>query len=168
MLRLNIPKNVAQKARRPDAPIQKPAAPAPETLKPATSVRLAAPASASSGDGDFSAKVFSSDRNSNAVATKPGGVEAAVHKADTQPERLAFLDFGTKREAQLPGQKSSMDLPVIFGISERDFRKWLVVGTLLLCAILTCWILLHHWLGHDRGAAGHASDRPRAGAGTPG
>jgi hypothetical protein len=41
-----------------------------------------------------------------------------------------------------------MEVPVIFGISEQAFRKWLTVGVLLLGAVLIGFILLHHWFGH--------------------
>lgn len=161
--RMNIPKSVTQKAKRQEAPIQRPAAPAPETLKPAISARQAAPPGAPSGNGDFSAKTFSSDRNSKPSVSRSRNFEGTAAKADTQSEQLAFSEFVAKKQVELPGQKSSMDLPVIFGISERDFRKWLVVGTLVLGAILTAWILLHHWLGHDRGSAEQAAGQAVAG-----
>lgn len=45
-----------------------------------------------------------------------------------------------------------MEVPVIFGISEHDFKKWRATAALVLAVFLGSWILLHHWLGHRVGA----------------
>lgn len=46
-----------------------------------------------------------------------------------------------------PQKPAQMELPVIFGMSEQDFRKWAMVGVLALGAVLIVFIILHHWLG---------------------
>lgn len=73
----------------------------------------------------------------------------------------------SRPEVLLPGQKPSpMDVPVIFGISEHNFRKWTVAASLLLGVVLLGWMFLHHWLNRQSGAvtqlvpARHASQGP--------
>ena len=66
-----------------------------------------------------------------------------------QPERSASPALDAAAASDLPRHKSGpMEVPVIFGISEHDFKKWRAAAALVLAAFLAGWILLHHWLGH--------------------
>jgi hypothetical protein len=85
---------------------------------------------------------------------QPGKGESAG--PDARPERPASSSANGAKFIAVPRHKSSLDLPVIFGISEHDFRKWLAAGILLLGVVLTCWIVLHHWLGHSSGSAANS------------
>jgi hypothetical protein len=81
-------------------------------------------------------------------STKPLPTDELA-KPGPQPERSALPGSTNVAPVLLPGQKPSpMEVPVIFGISEQAFRKWLTVGVLLLGAVLIGFILLHHWFGH--------------------
>jgi hypothetical protein len=53
-----------------------------------------------------------------------------------------------------------LDLPVIFGIAEREFRSWITAGALLLGVVLIGWVVLHFWFGHH--AANAAQPTPPA------
>jgi hypothetical protein len=54
----------------------------------------------------------------------------------------------------LSGQKPvPMELPVIFGVSEHEFRSWVTAGAVLLGVVLVGWIFLHFWFGHGSGAS---------------
>jgi eukaryotic-like serine/threonine-protein kinase len=44
-----------------------------------------------------------------------------------------------------------MELPVIFGISQHDFRRWMTAVGLFLAVVLFGWFLIHRWSG------GHAA-----------
>ena len=64
-------------------------------------------------------------------------------------------------EADLfPRRKQAMEVPVIFGISEQDFRKWTTIGVLILGAVLIGWIVVHQLFGHSTDAAAN-SDTPQ-------
>jgi len=106
---------------------QKSTASAPSVTKPAPFAEQAA----STAAGDFSAKPLRTDHPAN---------------FGLQPEPFPLP---ASKPVYLPGQKpSSMEVPVIFGISEHDFRKWLTVGSLSFGAILIGWIFLHHVSAH--------------------
>jgi len=47
---------------------------------------------------------------------------------------------------------SPMELPVLFGISEHDFRKWRTIGVVILGAVLIGWIIVHQSFSHGAGA----------------
>jgi len=68
---------------------------------------------------------------------------------ESQGESPASSSSNFAASARLPGQKrASMDLPVIFGIAEREFRNWMTAGALLLGVVLIGWLVLHFWFGH--------------------
>jgi eukaryotic-like serine/threonine-protein kinase len=157
--RVPVPKAAAQKTKRPDpAPataaastpkVLSPEARRPELLKPAApSVQANSPV-ASASNGGFSPRTVSSGPNSKNGAAKVAAANAGTADSELQPELFPPSAFNGGRHADLPGQKPSMELPVIFGISERDFRKWLAIGVVLLGVVLISWILLHHWFGHS-------------------
>ena len=123
----NLPKVAPQKTTRPD----------PALLKPAPSATQTASLAPSAGTSDFSAKPFSSDQ-----PTKP----------KPQPERSPSSAPNAAKHADLSLKKSPMELPVIFGISEHDFRLWMTAGALLLGVVLSGWMFLHYWFGHSAGA----------------
>lgn len=124
-------------ARRRTAP--------PEPVKLMPAAKKTESQAAALGEQEFSAKP--------ALASEP-------KKPDAQPERSILKPAAP---VLLPGQKPpAMELPVIFGISERDFRKWATIGALLLGAILIGWICVHHWSGHDAAAAQQVSTQAAA------
>lgn len=69
-------------------------------------------------------------------------------------------------------KRAPMEVPVIFGISERDFRRWKAAGALVLALILMVWFFVHR-SSHRTGAAmtAPATSAPTAGelqtTGTP-
>lgn len=113
------------------------------TSPPERAVRKAAPSltqtdamAASASNGHFSAEALSSDRQA---------------KLESLPERSVSADSAT--HGDLPLQKPApMELPVIFGISEQDFRSWATAVALLFGVVLIGWIFLHYWFGHGAGA----------------
>jgi eukaryotic-like serine/threonine-protein kinase len=158
--RVPVPKAAAQKTKLPDpVPPAKSAAPSPKVLSPevlrpdvlkaAAPVSQTAPALGSSHNGDSSARNFSSDPTAKNGAARGAAAKATAANSEAQSELFPPAAFNGEKHAELPGQRSSMELPVIFGISERDFRKWLSAGVVLLGVVLIIWILLHHWLGHS-------------------
>ena len=130
--RLELPKSAPQKSKRADPDVSKPAV---------QNVPPSGPQLTSALPRDFSARPLSFEKPAQDKFAEP----------DAQPERLSASN-GTKFAA-IPQKKSSLELPVIFGLSEWEFRKWLAAGALLLGAVLTLWILLHHWLGHGSSSA---------------
>lgn len=49
-----------------------------------------------------------------------------------------------------------MELPVIFGISQKELRRWIAAGAMFLAVVFSGWILIHHWFG------GHADANAQA------
>lgn len=85
-------------------------------------------------------------------------------KSEPNRDRSASPAPNSAKHAELPAQKpEAMELPVIFGISEHDFRKWRNAGVLLLGVVFLGWIVLH-WLGHraDAGAPQSSSTQTDA------
>lgn len=76
-----------------------------------------------------------------------------VAKPETHPERQGAHASDFPKHAELPGQKPDpMEVPVIFGISEHDFRRWRTAAALVLTLVVISWMLAHHWFGHSAGA----------------
>jgi eukaryotic-like serine/threonine-protein kinase len=97
---------------------------------------------------DFASKPFWSDRR-----TAP----------DLQPDLSASnsgADFALPRHKATPHKSNPLDLPVIFGIAEREFRSWITAGALLLGVVLIGWVVLHYWFSHH--AANAAQPTPPA------
>lgn len=124
--RRDLPKAASQRITPPDRAV----------TKAAPSVTQAATSAASAIASHLSAGPFSSDQQA---------------KPEPQPERSVSSDSAT--HGDLPRQKPApMELPVIFGISEQDFRSWATALALLLGVVLIGWIFLHYWFGHGAGA----------------
>ncbi len=141
--RCELPKAAKKRATTPEPAHATAARSAREAASPAVSA-TAAPSS-----NGFSPKAIRGDTHA---------------KPDPRPELSESSAFKAPAPVLLPGQKPSpMEVPVIFGISERAFRKWLTVGVLVLGAVVLGWILLHHWFGHRTGAGAQA-DSARAAA----
>jgi eukaryotic-like serine/threonine-protein kinase len=160
--RVHVPKPAAQQTKRPDPVPTKPSAPNPQVLGPgslkyAAPPAQSAPAMGSAKNGDFSTSTFLSDPDTKTETAKVGADRSTAANSEAQSELFPPAAFNGGKHAELPGQKSSMELPVIFGISERDFRKWLAAGTVLLGVVLISGILLRHWLGHSTGTGAQAS-----------
>ncbi len=141
-----------QRTKRPDPAVSKPA-----VLKPAPSATQPAPMAASASTGDFSSKPYSFDQSAKATSVKP----------EVQPKQSASFAPNTAKHADVSRQKSPLELPVIFGISEQEFRKWMAAAALFLGVVLTGWIFLHHWLGHRAGAAQPVPTQPAAASSHP-
>ena len=74
--------------------------------------------------------------------------EPAVHSA-----RSASSAADPAEALNVPRHRSGpMEVPMIFGISEHDFKKWRNAAALVLAVLLAGWILVHHWLGHHADA----------------
>jgi len=161
--RVPVPKPAPQKTKRPDPAPVTAAAPSPkvvnpevlrpELLKPAPPAVQAGSPVTSTSNGDFTAKTVPTGSDSKNGAARVTAANLGTDDFDVQSELFPPSASNGRRHADLPGQKSSMELPVIFGISERDFRKWLAIGVVLLGAVLISWILLHHWLGRSNDQA---------------
>jgi eukaryotic-like serine/threonine-protein kinase len=158
--RVELPKPAPQKTKRSDPVQPKPAAPSAATSngaasKPAVSVIQADSISASTSTIDFSSR--------KSLPEQPAKTTFA--KADARPERSASFDFDSTIPADFSRQKRSTEVPVIFGISEQDFRKWMTTAVLVLGVVLIGWILLHYWLGRGSGGGTQAvSTQPTEGS----
>jgi len=103
----------------------------------------------------------------------PGQTPKPEPKLEPLPESSDSPTFNSATYADLPRQKPApMELPVIFGISEHDFRSWVTAVAAFLGVVLVGWIFLHFWFGHGAGAIAHPVPAPTAvttsrAAGTP-
>ena len=128
--RLDLPRPEYRKTIPPDPPPARPAPSAPKIAAPAASpAPRDIPALASSANG--SAKHIPSP----APPASPASRSAALSGPPLSK----------------PGPLE--ELPVVFGISQHDFRKWTTAAALFLAVVLTGWILLHHWFDHSDVAA---------------
>jgi len=129
---------------RRDLAKTKPQRPAPQDsylTKGALNVTHAPSMTASNGAGNHSAGPIPSDQQA---------------KRGPQPERTVSADSATRGD--LPRKKPvEMELPLIFGISQQDFRSWATAIALLLGVVLVGWIFLHFWFGHGSVAASRPS-----------
>ena len=76
--------------------------------------------------------------------------------APPEPELDRSASPGPVRAARAglpPNRPGPMELPVIFGISEHDLRRWLAAVALLLGVVLVGWFALHRLFNHRAGAA---------------
>ena len=141
--RQELPKSAPQKSKRADPEIPKPNV---------ENLAASAPQLTSVSPKDFSMRPLPFEQPERGESAEP----------DARPERLASSAANGAKFAAVPRHKSSLDLPVIFGLSEHEFRKWLAAGILLLGVVLLCWIVLHHWLGHGSGSAANSDSPQRA------
>ena len=104
-------------------------------------------------------------------ASASGGASAAIDNVRARAARLVQgsqmepeipepLDPQAKKvpapteEPPLPGRRrASMEVPVIFGISQEEMRRWLTAGGLLLAVTLLGAFLIHHWTAGNAPAA---------------
>jgi hypothetical protein len=123
--RCDVPKAARRKTTAPGPTLTKAASPAKTPVPPAESLSI------------------------TEVAANPPQVEKSV-VPDRPHGGAAFADPRPVVPVLLPGQKPSPleEVPVIFGISEHDFRKWTTIGALVLGVVLLGWIVLDHWSGH--------------------
>jgi eukaryotic-like serine/threonine-protein kinase len=129
----------------PKAKPQRIAQPDPSHVKPEPSLTQAAAVAASAGNNHLSAGLFSSDR--------PAKPEPLLERSVSPVSNAA-------NHAAVPPQKpAQMELPVIFGISEHDFRSWATAVAALVGVVIISWIFLHYWFGHGSGAAANPVPR---------
>jgi eukaryotic-like serine/threonine-protein kinase len=127
--RCDLPNVKPQRATRPE-PSLKQAAP-PVTKGPSLA--------ASASNGHFSAGEF------------PPGQAA---KLEPSPERSTSpVPNSATRDDPAWQKPAAMELPVIFGISEHEIRRWATAVAVLLGVVLVGWMFLHYWFGRGAGAA---------------
>jgi len=159
LVRVEGGKGAGQKSKRAEPEILKSAAPKPLPLatQPGamTAPRAASESSSKSGSTSDSRSAASGASDSSTARQLSFDEIDGARTAELNPrrERVESSAFNDAKFAGFTRKKSSLELPVIFGLSEREFRKWLAAGTLLLGVVLVCWILLHHWLGRSSGGA---------------
>jgi len=142
----------------PNATPQKTSPPDPLLTKVASSVTRAASVSLSATNGHISAGEFSPHHN--AKPDQPA-------KPEPLPELSESPTFNSATHAYFPRQKPApMELPVIFGVSEHDFRSWATAVAAFLGVVLIGWVFLHYWFGHGAGAAAHPVPAPPAATST--
>lgn len=75
-------------------------------------------------------------------------------KPELIPEQFTSAASKSATHADIPLQRpAATELPVIFGISEQDFRSWATAVAILFGVVFVGWIFLHYWFGHGSGAA---------------
>ena len=91
-----------------------------------------------------------------AAAPKPAQNATADSAATATPERRSRLADDPEAETPLLGQRRAPmeELPVIFGISQQDMRRWMTVGGALLALVLLIAFVANRWTaGHAQGSA---------------
>lgn len=120
----------------------------------------AAPARKSGGEA---AKEVRAEVAGGAGATRElaaaGSARAADAEAAEHVDRRAKAADEARDEMPLPGRRrASLDVPVIFGISQEEMRRWVTAAGLLLAVLLFGAIMIHRW--HAREA--RANTQPQA------
>ncbi len=123
----------------PNAKPQRAARPEPALIKAAPPLIHAASMAASASNGHLSAGEFSPVQ-----AAKP---EPLFGRSPSPVPNSATRDDPSWQKP------ARMELPVIFGISEQEIRRWATAVAVLLSVVLVGWIFLHYWFGHGAGAA---------------
>lgn len=123
----------APKASPPKLSLAKAAPPATSAVLPAAA-NPAAASPAIANNHELAAKPISAEKS---AMPKPG------------PEPPKSPPSKATASAALPLRRDPMELPVIFGISQQDFRRWVAAGVFFLAVVLFGWIFIHHWFsGH--------------------
>ena len=156
--------NRSKPVRRREAPPK----PAPVPSKAAEKVPPAAPAPPKPQVSSVLTAIISpaAGANGSAKSVLNGKSTAPVketRKVFEDPELFGPSALPPTASDVFPRRKPAMDVPVIFGISEQDFRKWTTIGVLVLGAVLIGWISLHLLFGRSTNAAAH-SDAPQQSA----
>lgn len=87
------------------------------------------------------------------------------HESRLERESTGLPRSATASPPALPGmRRKSMDLPVVFGISQETMRRWMQAGGLLVGVLILGWLLLH-WMGH-RASGAAVQGRPETTAAT--
>jgi len=113
---------------------------------------MAASASSSDFSARFSARAFSPDQPAKLEPLPEQSISPASSSANH-----------SDRSRQKPAPK---ELPIIFGISEHDFRSWATAVAILLGVVFVGWIFLHYWFAHGSGAAVRTGPTQHAAAST--
>lgn len=157
--------NRSKSARRKEAP-QKPApaAPAKATEKiPPPGPAPAKPQVSSVLTAIISPKAKGNGSAKSALNGMPATPAKETRKVLEDPDLFDLPAFSSNAADNFPRRKPAMDVPVIFGISEQDFRKWTTIGVLVLGAVLIGWLSLHLLFGRSTNAAAN-SDAPQQSA----
>lgn len=122
----------------PKSFLRRGASPEPAAAKAAPVEVQAVPTASSAKIEDFSALPLPFDK---------------FAKAEAEHDRPVASGSNAAKHAEIAGQKPDpMELPVIFGISEHDFRKWRMAAACVLGVVVVAWMLAHHWFGHSDAA----------------
>ena len=84
-------------------------------------------------------------RPEEALPAMMPGVDSRIGEPAEPPARLS-----AKPDADLPlpgRRRAAMEIPVIFGISQEDMRRWMTAAGLLLVVILFGLIAIRYWSG---------------------
>ena len=99
---------------------------------------------------------------------QPSHFKPRPARSEAQASPFASPGANPAAYADYPRRKPApMKFPAVLGLSERDFRKWIGVGALLLGVVLIGWMVLHHWLGQRSGAAAERTSAESTAAGSP-
>jgi eukaryotic-like serine/threonine-protein kinase len=77
----------------------------------------------------------------HAAAAKSAPAEPAQEWTGGRAGRVAEPDT----VSQFLRRRAAMEVPVIFGISQEDMRRWMTAGGALLAVVLLGAMLIHHW-----------------------
>lgn len=156
--------NRSKPARRKEAPPKS----APVPVKAVEKVPSAAPAPAKPQVSSVLTAIISPAAGANGSAKSalngtPATPAKETRKVLEDPDLFDLPAFPSTTADNFPRRKPAMDVPVIFGISEQDFRKWTTIGVLVLGAVLIGWLSIHLLFGHGTDAAAR-SDAPQQSA----
>jgi len=133
------PEHAAQAATPPQEPVSFKAATA---AQPAAREKASASGRIRSGE-EFLPGLFSFEQ----------AAEPDLERKPPAPKAATYAGLHRRKP-------SPMEVPVVFGISEQEFRRWTVAGVVLLGVILLGSILLHREFVHHAAAAQPVSSAP--------
>jgi hypothetical protein len=156
--------NRSKSVRRKEAPPK----PAPAPPKTGAAEKVPPAASAKPQVSSVLTAIISPAATANGSAKsvlngKPATPANETKKVFEDPELFDLPAFASTAADNFPRRKPAMEVPVIFGISEQDFRKWTTISVLVLGAVLIGWLSIHLIFGHSTNAAAN-SDAPQQSA----
>ena len=153
--------NRSKSARRKEAPprlVQAPAkaaekVPAAAPAKPQVSSVLTAIISPAAGAKSSVKSVLNGT---------PATPRKEIGKVLEDPDLFDLPASQSTATDNFPRRKPAMEVPVIFGISEQDFRKWTTIAVLVLGAVLIGWLSIHLIFGRSTDAAAHSDTQQQS------
>lgn len=96
-----------------------------------------------------------------ARSARPACADQMERETEEPSERQEKRMAGHADDIPLPGRRrASMEVPVIFGISQEEMRRWMTAGGLLLGLILLGLFLIHTWTTPRARANGQSPAAP--------